>query len=710
LIAELRRAGRAGRAFGLLAAMLCIARPGAALEPADAGPSGQVQVTATRIAEPVAQVPADITVIHGEELRQRGATDLASALSLVAGVEAPPGGDAGPASAVPSFWGLHEFDAFLLVVDGVPWGGAFNPAISTLNLNDVERIEVMKGSAPVVFGATSFVGVIHVIHYPAGAAAQEARIGYGSFGSARASVSTALPSAAAARQSISLDAQKTGFSDARESLRGGNALYRGAMPLGGGEVSVDLGLGLQRQAPPSPTVREGGALTTRTPLDANFNPADSRIDEVRPHARLGFDLDTSIGRWGSVLAAAHSSVRDVRGFLRAALTNDGTPNSDFQDQDRSIKDLYLDTHLATALADALTLVYGTDLLFGIGRQQSRNGAYFVPIDGSRQAAPVTSLTLDEVNALTDRREFLGQYAQLAWNPSRLVSVTAGLRLNETAERKQSSHVDRHDPTADLADRTSLHTTRLTGTAGLVVRAWDGESGSLGLFADYRDSVKPAAIDFGPDYTPAILNPESAQSYEAGERLELAGGKLAVNASLFEQKFQHLVLQTTDANGNPFFQNAGAERLRGAEMDVRTALRRDLQLSLGASYHDAVFTDGVATEGGANVALAGRQLTLAPHLLASLGLIWAPADGASGSVVARHIGRRYLDLANTAPAGAYTTVDVTAGYQRAAFGVDLAARNLSNRRVPVSQSEFGDASYYLLPARSLLLELRWNFRP
>ena len=248
--------------------MLCIARPGAALEPADAGPSGQVQVTATRIAEPVAQVPADITVIHGEELRQRGATDLASALSLVAGVEAPPGGDAGPASAVPSFWGLHEFDAFLLVVDGVPWGGAFNPAISTLNLNDVERIEVMKGSAPVVFGATSFVGVIHVIHYPAGAAAQEARIGYGSFGSARASVSTALPSAGAARQSISLDAQKTGFSDARESLRGGNALYRGAMPLGGGEVSVDLGLGLQRQAPPSPTKKTCPECLSEVPIAA----------------------------------------------------------------------------------------------------------------------------------------------------------------------------------------------------------------------------------------------------------------------------------------------------------------------------------------------------------------------------------------------------------------------------------------------------------
>ena len=56
-------------------------------------------------------------------------TDLAGVVALVSGVEAPPGGDAGPASAVPSLLGLHEFDAFLLGVDGVPWGGAFNPSI-----------------------------------------------------------------------------------------------------------------------------------------------------------------------------------------------------------------------------------------------------------------------------------------------------------------------------------------------------------------------------------------------------------------------------------------------------------------------------------------------------------------------------------------------------------------------------------------------------
>ncbi len=141
-----------------------------------------IVVTATRTPEPEGRVPIDISVVSGRTLRALAAHELASALSLVPGVEAPAGGDAGPSGAVPAFWGLPEFDAFLLVVDGVPWGGAFNPAIPTLDLTDVERIEVMKGSAPVMYGATSFVGVVQVLHYPAGQASDEADLSYGSYG------------------------------------------------------------------------------------------------------------------------------------------------------------------------------------------------------------------------------------------------------------------------------------------------------------------------------------------------------------------------------------------------------------------------------------------------------------------------------------------------------------------------------------------------
>src|SRR5207247_5738720 len=114
----------------------------------------------------VETVPAMVTVLAGEELRARVATDLRDALSSVAGVDVAPGGDNGPASSVPEFWGLKEFDAFLLVSDDVPWGGAFNPALTSLSLEDVDHVEILRGPAPVTHGATSFVGVLHVMPRP----------------------------------------------------------------------------------------------------------------------------------------------------------------------------------------------------------------------------------------------------------------------------------------------------------------------------------------------------------------------------------------------------------------------------------------------------------------------------------------------------------------------------------------------------------------
>jgi outer membrane cobalamin receptor len=152
-----------------------------------------IQVTATRIPEGVDQVPVSIQVVTAEELRDRGATDLKSALALAAGVDIAPGGDNGPASSVPEFWGLKEFDAFLLVVDGVPWGGAFNPALGTLYLQDVERIEVQRGPAPVMYGATSFVGVIQVIRRAPGAKGGRVAATGGSYSSGSGVVSARIP-------------------------------------------------------------------------------------------------------------------------------------------------------------------------------------------------------------------------------------------------------------------------------------------------------------------------------------------------------------------------------------------------------------------------------------------------------------------------------------------------------------------------------------
>jgi iron complex outermembrane receptor protein len=637
-----------------------------------AGSLDTIVVTATRISEPADRIPADISVVSGQDLRARDATDMAAALSLVPGVEAPPGGDAGPSSAVPSFWGLHEFDAFLLVVDGIPWGGAYNPAITTLNLTDVERVEIMKGAAPVMYGATSFVGVVQVIHYAAGEAADAADAAFGTYGSVRGSASMALPPIGGYRQSFAVDGQSLGFADARESVKDGHVLYRGALDLGSGRLRIDADVSIVDDVPPSPTLRAGANLTTLTPADANFNPADATIEEHKYHLAVGYTQPVAAGIWETSISYAYSQITDIRAFLEPDLSG----AADTQNQRRRIDDGYVDTHLTHPVASDSSLMVGADLLYGRGRQTSLNGngVYAAPLDGSFLPPPTSALPVNEIGTVNDKRLFAGQYAQLDWKPDDRWDLLAGIRLNEAYESKVSS--DLTLPPPDLASAGVKKTMiRPSQTLGVSYRLWASGKDEAVMYADFRNAFKPSAIDFGPDYTPDLLSPETAQSYEAGLKGAAGGGRLAYQAELFLMDFNNLVVAT--ASGA--LANAAAERLEGVEVETRYQFGADLAFAAGASYHDARFKRYPFVDGDAVVEVGGRQLPLSPHVLASAGLLYTPQSGLGATVVGRYVGRRFLDEENTAPVGGYTVLDATVEYRIRRYRVTLEGTNLTNRR-------------------------------
>ncbi len=661
-----------------------------------------IVITATRIPEPADRVPAAISVVSGKELVARGATDMATALSLVPGVEAPPGGDAGPSSAVPSFWGLHEFDAFLLVVDGVPWGGAFNPSITTLSFNDVQRVEVLKGAAPVMYGATSFVGVVQAIHYPAGEAAEAADLAFGSYGSESGSASFVLPQWGAWRQSLAVEGQNLGFADAREVVQDERALYRGEGDLGAGRLRVDADVTVVRDVPPSPVIRVGSALNTLTPINANFNPADAKIDQDQYHLAVGYSLPTAWGAWDTLASFAYSDITDIRAFLHPDLSG----AADTQHQRRYIDDGYLDSHLSYKLSGDTTLIAGADLLYGHGQQTTLNGnsGYTVPLDGTVLPPPTSAVAVNEIGSVNDRRMFAGQYAQLDWKPDDRWDVTAGVRINEAYEHKDAS--DLVLPPPQLATGSVSKTMiRPSEAAGASYRAWAEGKDELVVYADYRNAFKPSAIDFGPDFTPDLLSPETARSYESGVKGSLADARLTYQAELFLLDFYNLVVR----NSAGALVNAAGERLKGIEAEARYQLTSDLTFAASASYHDARFTQYQFFDGVSSVDVGGNQLTLSPHILASAGLLYTPDRGVNATAVVRYIGRRYLDEENTALVGGYTDLDANLGYAWGRFRVTLEGTNLTNQRPPVTSSEFGSESFYLLPARMAWLRLGYTWR-
>ena len=664
----------------------------------------EITITATRIPEPVARIPAAISTVSGEELRARASWDMASALSLVSGVEAPAGGDAGPSSAVPAFWGLHEFDAFLLVMDQVPWGGAFNPGITTLNLNDVQRIEVLKGAAPVMYGATSFVGVVHVLHYPAGEASNDASVAFGSYGSVRGAAAFALPDSGNYRQSFAADGENLGFADGREKVSDGQLLYRGALDLGTGVLRFDANLSIVRDVPPSPVIREGSGLTTLTPINANFNPADAALDEDKYQFALSYTRPTDWGTWETLASVSRSHIDDVRAFLHPDLSGD----ADTQNQNRTIIDDYFDTHLASELGPRATLLVGADLLYGYGRQETDNGnsAYNVPLDGSVVPPPTTALPVNEVGFVTDKRLFAGQYAQLDFKPDERWDFLVGLRLNETQENKFSSDLTLPPPTEEYDQQSnSRNVTRLTETAGVSYRAFNTGSDELVVYADFRNAFKPSALDFGPDYQPAVLLPETAKSYELGLKGAAVDGRLIWQAEAFRLDFSNLVVPTDSG----FLTNAAGERLDGVELETRFAITKDLQIAANYAWHHARFTQYQFFDDalGAYVDVAGNDLPLSPRELGAAGILYQPPQGLNSTLVVSYVGPRFLDEENLAPVGGYTRLDATVGYRFGHCELVAEGTNLTNQRPPVSASEFGSESFYLLNARMLWLRFAYH---
>ena len=660
-----------------------------------------VVVVATRIVEDRSRLSASTTVVSGADLRNRGANDLRSALALVAGVDIAPGGDGGPAAAVPEMWGFREFDSFLLVVDGVPWGGAFNPDTVTLSLQDVERIEIQRGAAPVMYGATSFVGVIHVVHRAPGSGGARYSGSLGSESSVAGSASFDLPGLAGFESRVTLDADQHGLSDDRAGFQRAHVGWRNEGEVADGKLRLNLDASAVEQSPVSPVPRQGRVLSPLVPMDANYNPRGAHIDPTRLALSAEFTRPQWYGAWSALASYAHTETRTERGFV----TDLAQPRFEAQGfrTRTTLDDLYLDAHAQITSAEQFEFVVGADYLFGDGSTHGGDYDYTVAPDGS--GAPHAGEVPLNGNAGIDvTRHFGGLYGYAAWQATERLRLDAGLRLNLVGESRDTRAEEFGAGVEQGSDQRG--TNRLSGSAGAVFTAWTRGTDDVKLFAGYRNTFKPAAVDFGLDAEPAILEPETGESIEVGARGAFADRRIEFELDLFQMELENLVLPGS-SNGLPSLENAGAERFRGIETELRAHVSDELMLRAAWSLHDARFLDYVRDFDGEPTQLEGNRQEMTPRDLGAFGAVWASPSGFVVRADLRYTGARYLNKRNTALAPGFTSWSAGIGWRTPRWEARLDGENLSDRRDPVAESELADASYYRLEGRRVWLSFTWN---
>ncbi|HCJ67333.1 MAG TPA: hypothetical protein DHV62_08450 [Elusimicrobia bacterium] len=120
-------------------------------------------ITLTRKAEPKKDLPTNVSVITAEEIKNLGARNFAEAINYLNSVNVGKYGTLGAMSSVILRGALDK--QVLVLIDGrsandITLGG-YN--YSEISIENIDRIEIIRGAASSIYGANALAGVVNVI-------------------------------------------------------------------------------------------------------------------------------------------------------------------------------------------------------------------------------------------------------------------------------------------------------------------------------------------------------------------------------------------------------------------------------------------------------------------------------------------------------------------------------------------------------------------
>jgi len=124
--------------------------------------TNEIIISATRLATPEEETPASVSVITAEDFEDKQVNRVADALREVPGLSVVQSGTAGQLTSV--FTRGLRSEHTQVLIDGVPinqgLAGLFN--FADLTIDNIERIEVVRGPQSTVYGPRALAGVIQL--------------------------------------------------------------------------------------------------------------------------------------------------------------------------------------------------------------------------------------------------------------------------------------------------------------------------------------------------------------------------------------------------------------------------------------------------------------------------------------------------------------------------------------------------------------------
>jgi len=491
----------------------------AAQQPTDTVGLAPVVVTATRLPMPAALLPTAVAVISGAQLREQGVRTVADALRMVPAASVAGTGPYGGQTSLFLRGGASGYVKVL--IDGVPQnapGGAYD--FANLTTDNIERIEVARGPASVLYGSDAMTGVVQIFTRDGrGPARGSVSAGGGTYGT---SAVAARVSGGDARAGYALGVSRFS-SDGVDTV---NNAFRNEVLTG--------------RVRWQPDARTDAALSFRYGDALYHFPTDGAGRQVSNNQHQ-LDRGPSIG-----LDVGHVFSDRFDGRIAGTWHRD---NAQYAIAPNGPGDT---TNFAFASSDWVTRT-GLD-----GRANLRfPGGDVVTLGGAFEHEAMQGSTL----AAARSRDDGATYAQLVTGLERPASLMAGLRLEDN--QRFGGHA--------------------TWRVGVSVRVAAGLRALASAGTGFREpgfyeTFATGFVRGNPD-----LAPEQSRSWETGLEYTVPSRAATLRATYFDQRFRDLIQYSAQGVGpdSVNFVNLADATARGIEVAGQAALGG--ALSLGATY-------------------------------------------------------------------------------------------------------------------------------
>ena len=626
-------------------------------------PRVKISSTATRTSTPLRYVPQAIDSIKTSNVANYGTNDIGDALSGMPNVSS---------SADTRFDSLRirGFDASNdFYLDGIRDDSQYKR-----DLHNIERVEVLKGPAAVLYGRGSQGGIVNrVSKMPefGRRSTLEAQLGSEDLRSLYADLSTD-PSE---NLSLRLNMGNMDENSFRDDVSGNRQLFAPSMSW---QLTPDLNWLVQYEY----------SRYNRTPdrgiPGINGRPADVGRDTTYGNGHDFID-DKSQSLRSKLTYAINDDwqLRQTLGVFKLDSDFDNTYLTGFDKKTNKVTRQHWQQDLTTRnVYNNVELEGGFDtfglehrLLTGIeiGSQRRDPTLYNAATSGpGSSAVPALDLNNPDRNLRHTGRMQVSSDSHTEVE-SRAVYVQDQLRLNDQWQllaglRYDTFDIESTNKLRNISEDRDSHST--SPRVGLVWTPLQNHS----FYASWSKTFSPVGggligITPGAAGNSNDLSPELTRQKEIGVKSDWLDDRLSTTLAIYDLELYNR--RTTDPNDPTLTIMTGVQRSRGIELTATGNIVGHWYMRGGVGMQDAKIEKD-------NNGLEGKRINNVAKHNASLFLTWKPEMGWYGETGLTLVGQRYADNANTTVLPGYGRWDALAGYRFKDWDVRAALNNITDR--------------------------------